>query len=181
MPVVGINFGMITLRILLLSQEPPSAETTYAGHTIGSMPMCRIALNITRQMEEEVSEGKMASCHVPNDHIASNRLNSGAACRRSAGNECGIWYPLQCPTSGSIWGPREEQAGGIRLISSRGATGLKEVKKEYPEITTSAQTVTGDLGRESYLPIFRKTEEEFWNATDRFQESTPLAAVPHAA
>ncbi|KAF8142255.1 hypothetical protein K438DRAFT_2114669 [Mycena galopus ATCC 62051] len=56
-PVVGITFGMITLRILLLSQTPPSSET-FEGHTIGSMPMRRIAVNITTHMEEEISEGK---------------------------------------------------------------------------------------------------------------------------
>ncbi|KAF8142258.1 hypothetical protein K438DRAFT_1692179 [Mycena galopus ATCC 62051] len=57
-PVVGITFGMITLRILLRSQES-SRSSSEAQQTIRAMPLRRIAVNITTQIEEDGTDGKM--------------------------------------------------------------------------------------------------------------------------
>jgi len=57
-PVVGITFGMITLRILLRSQES-SRSPSEAQQTIRAMPLRRIAVNITTQIEEDGTDGKM--------------------------------------------------------------------------------------------------------------------------
>ncbi|KAF7326704.1 Vacuolar triacylglycerol lipase [Mycena sanguinolenta] len=58
-PIVGITFGMITIRIILRSQRPLQ-DGEYDGHaTVTSVPMRRIAVNITTQLEDDGSEGKM--------------------------------------------------------------------------------------------------------------------------
>ncbi|KAJ7023270.1 hypothetical protein C8F04DRAFT_1271589 [Mycena alexandri] len=55
-PVIGITFGLITVRIILRSQNQFSHGRV---ETIGSMPLRRIAMNITTQIAEDSSDAKI--------------------------------------------------------------------------------------------------------------------------
>ncbi|KAF8185634.1 hypothetical protein K438DRAFT_1973920 [Mycena galopus ATCC 62051] len=59
-PIVGITFGMITLRILLRSQQSsyPSGRPSDGRQPFGSVPLRRIAVNITTQMMDDGVEDK---------------------------------------------------------------------------------------------------------------------------
>ncbi|KAF8181194.1 hypothetical protein K438DRAFT_1976291 [Mycena galopus ATCC 62051] len=60
-PIVGITFGMITVRIILRSQRPSQASEHLGDNhtTVAGMLTFRIAVNITTHLEDDGSEGKM--------------------------------------------------------------------------------------------------------------------------
>ncbi|KAJ7174904.1 hypothetical protein C8R46DRAFT_1215064 [Mycena filopes] len=51
-PVIGITFGMITIRVMLRAQRIAEGKTE-GNTTIGSMPMHRLAVSITTRVEED--------------------------------------------------------------------------------------------------------------------------------
>ncbi|KAJ7477178.1 hypothetical protein B0H11DRAFT_2234653 [Mycena galericulata] len=61
-PTVGITFGMITIRITMRSHNNSSQATvdtqSDGRHTIGTIPMRRIAVNISKHTEDDIGEGK---------------------------------------------------------------------------------------------------------------------------
>ncbi|KAJ7477160.1 hypothetical protein B0H11DRAFT_2234637 [Mycena galericulata] len=66
-PTVGITFGMITIRITMRSHMKASrhAETADSQsdgrQTIGSLPMRRIAVNISKHTQDDIGDGKHAA------------------------------------------------------------------------------------------------------------------------
>ncbi|KAJ6571087.1 hypothetical protein B0H19DRAFT_1255089 [Mycena capillaripes] len=63
-PVVGITFGMITIRIMLRSQQTsrsPTSDGRLADGPGGGISLRRIAVNISTHMEDDRADGKMAA------------------------------------------------------------------------------------------------------------------------